>query len=94
MKELDFRNTRCQETIATSPIGPTQPISCGQPGTTVVWHNNDGKHMYIMCDACARHNINRRRGIELVPKTKIEKTKTEKDLDDISETNLRHGAGA
>jgi len=70
MREIDFSRTMCQEAVATSPIDPTQPILCGKPGTTVVWHNHDGQNVYIMCDMCAWHNIKNRRGIELVPKSR------------------------
>ena len=44
-------------------------IPCGQPATSIVWHNKD-KRAYAMCFGCADHNVKNRRGIELAAKDK------------------------
>lgn len=37
-------------------------IPCGAPAAAVVWHRRDGKHTYLMCAACAWHNVRNRGG--------------------------------
>ena len=66
---MQIEDTTCQEIIATSPIDPTQGIECGRPGHTVIWHQRDGRHVYVMCDQCAYHNVKNRGGIDLLAKT-------------------------
>lgn len=36
-------------------------IPCGAPSTSVVWHSRD-KRAYLMCSACAWHNVRNRGG--------------------------------
>ena len=62
---MDLSQCGCQEIKMAVGSGL---IECGRPGYTVVFHQNDGKHVYIMCNQCADHNIKRRGGIELVTK--------------------------
>lgn len=37
-------------------------IPCGAPAAAIVWHQHDGKHTYLMCAACAWHNVKNRGG--------------------------------
>lgn len=57
-----FEGMKCEE---ASQFSVTEYIPCGQPATAVVWHQRDGKHTYLMCAACADHNV-RNRGGKLV----------------------------
>ena len=67
-RTINFKYTACQEVTGTNPVDDTKLILCGRQGAHVIWHNRDGKHVYIMCDACADHSVKNRRAIELVPK--------------------------
>ncbi len=69
-KVQSFEFATCQEAGLHGACypGTNDPIPCGQPGKMVVWHNYDGKNVYVMCLACGTHNVRNRRGIELVPK--------------------------
>ena len=66
---MNFENTKCQEVLGESPIPPHPLIECGKQGSAVIWHNHDGKNVYIMCEMCAYHSVKNRRAIELVPKS-------------------------
>ncbi len=64
---IDLSRIPCQEVAGT--IGdPPIPIECRRtsPGSRIVFHQNDGRNVYVMCDQCADHNIRRRGGVELV----------------------------
>ena len=37
-------------------------MPCGAPAAAIVWHERDGKHLYLMCAHCAAHNIRNRGG--------------------------------
>jgi hypothetical protein len=54
-----FEGLRCQEASIHSR---ETYIPCGAPAAAVIWHQNDGHHTYLMCAACAFHNVKNRRG--------------------------------
>ncbi len=63
---IDLSKLRCQE--ATGVVIGDEPVPCHRPGAKVVFHQHDGRNVYVMCEACADHNIRNRRGIELIEK--------------------------
>jgi hypothetical protein len=67
---MDLSKCRCQEAnmMGIMMPGTDDPMPCGRPGAKVVFHQHDGRNVYVMCDGCADHNIRNRGGIELVPK--------------------------
>lgn len=65
--EIDLSKIPCQEANSMGIEIAGEPVPCGQPGAKVVFHQHDGRNVYVMCAACADHNIRNRRGIELVP---------------------------
>ncbi len=62
---IDLSKIPCQE---ASPRSGEIFIACGRPGAKVVFHQRDGRNVYVMCDACAYHNLKNRGGVELVEK--------------------------
>ncbi len=48
---------RCEE---ASILSRETYIPCGAPAAAIVWHAHDGKHIYLMCLACAWHNVRNR----------------------------------
>ncbi len=66
---MDLSKCKCQEANMLGICIDGEPVPCGQPGDKVVFHQRDGRHVYVMCAGCADHNIRNRRGIELVAKT-------------------------
>lgn len=68
MNKNPFQTSPCQESNLQGICmpGTDDPIPCGRPGHTAVFHKKD-RRVYIMCDACSYHNIKNRGGIELVP---------------------------
>jgi hypothetical protein len=50
----------CQE---ASSLSVTTYIACGEPATKVV--DNRDQRVYLMCDACAEHNV-RNRGAQVL----------------------------
>ena len=67
---MDISKTTCQEAKMTDPNDDTKYIECGRRGFTVIWHQRDGKHVYVMCEMCAYHSIKNRGAEELVLKEK------------------------
>ena len=65
---IDLSKCRCQEANMMGIVIAGEPVPCGRPGAKVVFHQNDGRNVYVMCDGCADHNIRNRGGIELVAK--------------------------
>ena len=63
---INWDNLKCEE---ASMFSKETYIPCGQPATSIVWHNKD-KRAYAMCFGCADHNVKNRRGIELAAKDK------------------------
>ena len=70
IQAIDLSKIGCQESnlMGICKPGTNEPIPCGQPGAKVVFHQHDGRNVYVMCAGCADHNIKNRRGIEFVPK--------------------------
>ena len=66
MNKINWDNLTCQE---ASIFSHETYIPCGQPATSIIWHNKD-KRAYTMCFGCANHNVKNRRGIELAAKDK------------------------
>lgn len=66
---MNLSECRCQEANLQGICfpGTFDPIPCGQPGAKVVFHQHDGRNVYVMCLACADHNIKNRGGIEMLP---------------------------
>lgn len=71
MSEINLEGTKCQEANLFGIMVAGELVPCGKPGKMIVWHNRDGKHLYIMCEACGDHNVRNRGGIELTPKNEI-----------------------
>lgn len=65
---MDLSKIPCQEASLTGMVINNEPVPCGMPGAKVVFHQHDGRNVYVMCASCADHNIKNRRAIELVPK--------------------------
>ena len=65
---IDLSKCKCQEANLLGICINDEPIPCGEPGSRVVFHQHDGRHVYVMCEPCATHNIRNRGGTELVPK--------------------------
>ena len=65
---MDISKCKCQEATAFGLVINGEIVPCGQPGAKVVFHQRDGRHVYVMCLPCADHNIKNRGGIELVEK--------------------------
>lgn len=63
---MDLSKCKCQEANSFGIEIGGEPVPCGQPGDKVVFHQNDGRNVYVMCAPCADHNIRNRGGIELV----------------------------
>lgn len=63
---MDLSKCKCQEANLMGIVINDEPVPCGKPGAKVVFHQNDGRHVYVMCLPCADHNIKNRGGIELV----------------------------
>ena len=64
--QMDLAKIPCQESSIHSTAELDVP--CGEPGAMVVFHQRDGRNVYVMCEACGTHNVRNRRGIELVAK--------------------------
>ena len=71
MTGFDLNECMCQEANLLGIAINDEPIPCGQPGAKVVFHQHDGRHVYVMCLPCAEHNIRNRGGVELVPKERL-----------------------
>jgi hypothetical protein len=65
-KKINWDNLRCEE---ASMFSKETYIPCGEPATSIIWHNKD-KRSYLMCFGCADHNVKNRGGIELAAKDK------------------------
>ncbi len=63
---IDLSKCRCQEANMAGIVINDEPVPCGRPGAKVVFHQHDGRNVYVMCDSCADHNIRNRGGIELI----------------------------
>lgn len=61
---MDLSKIPCQEASIHSR---ETFIACARPGAQFVFHEKD-RRVYVMCEACAYHNLKNRGGIELVPK--------------------------
>jgi len=68
MKDINWEHTRCQEASLSGMVINDEPVPCGRPGAMVIWHNNDGRNVYVMCEMCGDHNIRNRGGIKLAEK--------------------------
>ena len=67
-RKFDIEKAKCQEVLGESPVPPHPLVECGKPGAKVIWHNHDGRNVYVMCDMCAWHSLKNRGAIELVVK--------------------------
>ncbi len=63
---IDLSKCKCQEANLLGIVINGEPVPCGQPGAKVVFHQHDGRNVYVMCLPCADHNIRNRGGVELV----------------------------
>ena len=63
---MDLAKIGCQEANLLGVVINGEPVPCGQPGAKVVFHQHDGRNVYVMCLPCAHHNIRNRGGVELV----------------------------
>jgi len=70
---IDLTKCRCQEANMRGELipGTGEPMPCGRPGARVVFHQNDGRNVYVMCEPCASHNLKNRGGVELVEKGEV-----------------------
>lgn len=62
---MDLSKVPCQE---ASHLSRETYVPCGRPGWGVVFHQHDGRNVYVMCDACAHHNVKNRGGALLWPR--------------------------
>lgn len=62
-ERMNWNNLRCQE--AAFSLGANY-IECGRPATHLVFHEHDGRNVYLMCDACAYHNVKNRGAVLLM----------------------------
>lgn len=62
---IDLTKIPCQE---VRMVINEVVIECARTseGSRIVFHQHDGRNVYVMCDQCADHNIRRRGGVELV----------------------------
>ena len=69
-RNIDLSKIGCQEANLSGVCKPGtyDPIPCGQPGAKIIFHQHDGRNVYVMCLPCADHNIRNRGGVELVQK--------------------------
>ena len=63
---MNLSKCKCQEANLHGICIAGEPVPCGAPGAKVVFHQHDGRHVYVMCLPCADHNIRNRGGVELV----------------------------
>lgn len=64
-RTINWTNLTCQEVV--NRIG-TIDVLCGHAASAIIFHQHDGRHLYLMCPACADHAIRNRRAIELEEK--------------------------
>ena len=63
---MNLSKCKCQEANLHGICIAGEPVPCGAPGAKVVFHQHDGRLVYVMCLPCADHNIRNRGGVELV----------------------------
>ena len=64
---MNLSEIPCQEAHVSGLVIGGKPARCGNPGAKIIFHQHDGRHVYVMCEGCATHNLRNRRAIELVP---------------------------
>lgn len=42
-------------------------VACGAPGAAVIFHQHDGRNVYVMCAGCAAHNVRNRGAAQIFP---------------------------
>jgi hypothetical protein len=62
---IDLGACRCQEALGENPV-THELVECGEPGAKVVFHQHDGRNVYVMCLPHADHNLRNRGGVELI----------------------------
>lgn len=60
-------------------------VACSKPGAAVIFHQHDGRHVYVMCAGCAEHNVRHRGGVQLYP------TETKSNFHDVQAFHDRFG---
>ncbi len=81
---MDLSKIPCQE---ASMLSRETYIPCGRPSAAVIFHQHDGRNVYVMCAACADHNIRHRSGIELVAKKEKDNEHDKQSNTDDDENN-------
>ena len=61
---MDLTKIKCQE--ITRQLN-NKGIECGRTseGSKIIFYQNDGRNVYVVCDQCADHAIRNRGAIEL-----------------------------